>query len=251
MPTSKSPSENRLIHALPREERERLAPFLQPIALAAGHPITEPGEPIPAVYFMHDAVTSTIQEMSDGSSIETGLMGIEGMAGIQVWLRQRATPVRTFVQIPGTALRMKTEDFIREVRDRPSPLNDLLAKYVHAFLVLTSLTAACNRLHPIDMRLCRWLAMSYDRAQRREFPLRHDFLAQMLGVHRPTVSIAARMLQTAGLIKYRYGKLTIFDPQALAQGACECYTIMETEFDKIFDQPWRPKPEQEEKDTLT
>ena len=134
---------------------------------------------------------------------------------------------------------MSTEDFIREVRDRVSPLNDLIASYVHAFLVLTSMVAACNRLHSIDQRLCRWLGMTYNRARRTEFPIRHEFLAQMLGVHRPTLSTAASMLQRAGLISYKYCKLTILDPAGLAKGACECYTLMESQFDKIFDQPWR------------
>ena len=231
--------ENLLLAALPDPERERLAPFLHRVNLEAGQPITNPGEPIENLYFMYDAVTSTVQEMSDGSTIETGLMGIEGLAGVQVWLRQRTTPSTTFVQVPGMAHQISAEDFTREVRDRVSPLNDLIASYVHAFLVLTSMTAACNRLHSVDQRLCRWLRMTYNRARRTEFPLRHEFLAQMLGVHRPTISTAASMLQKAGLISYRYGKLTILDPEGLARGACECYGIMEEQFDKIFQQRWR------------
>jgi CRP-like cAMP-binding protein len=205
------------------------------VSLDVGFPITIPGEPIPAVFFPYDVVTSTVQEMSDGSTIETGLMGLEGLAGVQLWLRQRSTIASTYVQVPGKALRMTADDFVREIRDRPSPLNDLIAGYVHAFLVLTSLTAACNRLHPVDERLCRWLRMTYNRAQRREFPLRHEFLAQMLGVHRPTLSTAASMLQRAGLISYHYGNLTIKDPEGLAEGACECYDLMEAEFEKIFE----------------
>jgi hypothetical protein len=231
--------ENLLLSALPTAERERLDPFLRRVYLDIGHPITSPDEPIEELYFPYDAVTSTVQEMSDGSTIETGLMGIEGLAGVQVWLRQRTTAATTFVQVPGHAHRISTEDFIREVRDRVSPLNHLIASYVHAFLVLTSMTAACNRLHSIDQRLCRWLRMTYNRARRTDFPIRHEFLAQMLGVHRPTVSTAASMLQRAGLISYKYGKLTILDPDGLARGACECYTLMEAQFDKIFQQPWR------------
>jgi Crp-like helix-turn-helix protein len=233
------PSENLLLAALPREERERLDPFLHPVNLNLGDMITLPERPIDNLFFMHDAVTSTVQEMSDGSTIETGLMGMEGVAGVQVWLRQRTTTAKTFVQVPGSGYRMSTEDFIREVRDRTSPLNDLIACYVHAFLVLTSMTAACNRLHSVDQRLCRWLRMTYNRAKRTEFPMRHEFLAQMLGVHRPTLSTAANILQKAGLISYRYGKLAITDPDGLAAGACECYEIMEAQFDKVFDQPWR------------
>ncbi|MBA3915183.1 MAG: winged helix-turn-helix domain-containing protein, partial [Acidobacteriales bacterium] len=128
-----------------------------------------------------------------------------------------------------------TDDFVREIKNKPSPLNPLIARYVHAFLVLTSLTAACNRLHAIDERLCRWLSMSYNRARRREFPLQQEFMAHMLGVHRPTVSIAAKTLQKAGLIDYRYGKLSILDPEGLAQGACECFPIMEAQFQKVFE----------------
>jgi hypothetical protein len=110
------------------------------------------------------------------------------------------------------------------VRDRASPLSDLIAAYVHAFLILTSLTATCNRLHSIDERLRRSLRMTYNRARRTEFSIRHEFLAQMLGVHRPTVSTAAGMLQEAGLISYRYGKLSILNPQGLADGALSATT---------------------------
>lgn len=233
------PTENLLLHALPRAERERLDPFLEPVQLVSGQPITDPDVPIENLYFPYDAVTSTVQEMSDGSTIETGLMGIEGLAGVQVWLRQRSTLATTFVQVPGTAHRISTADFIREIRDRPSPLNDLIAAYVHAFLVLTSLTAACNRLHTVDQRMCRWLLMTYNRAARTEFPIRHEFLANMLGVHRPTVSTAANMLQKAGLITYRYGRMKILNPEGLSNGACECYSLMEAQFDKIFEQSWR------------
>ena len=234
--------ENLLLEALPQAERERLDPFLTRVEMQVGQPITEPGEPIPYLYFPYDAVTSTTQEMADGSMIETGLMGIEGLSGVQVWLGQRTTAATTFVQVPGWGHRIKAEDFIREVRDKPSsPLNDLVRSYVHAFLVLTSMTAACNRLHSIDQRLCRWLRMTYNRARRTEYPLRHEFLSQMLGVQRPTLSTAASMLQRAGLINYRYGKLTITNPDGLVAGACECYAMMEVQFDNIFDQPWREK----------
>ena len=243
---NKRPPENLLLAALPDEERDRLDPFLERITMEAGQPITEPEEPIRNLFFPYDAVTSTVQEMSDGTTIETGLMGIEGLAGVQVWLRQRTTGATTFVQVPGTAHRISTEDFIREIRDRPSPLNDLIAGYVHAFLMLTSITAACNRLHPIDQRFCRWLRMTYDRARRTDFPLRHEFLAQMLGVARPTLSPAASMLQKAGLINYRYGKLKLLDPDGLVAGACECYHIMNAQFDKIFDQPWRQRARNQE-----
>jgi CRP-like cAMP-binding protein len=240
MSQSKQEPDNLLLAALSPEERNRLDPFLRRVELSNGEDITIPGEPIENLYFPIDAVSSTVHEMSDGSTVETGLMGVEGLVGVQVWLREHATPAHTFIQVPGTALKISTENFIREVRDRPSsPLNDLIARYVHAFLVLTSLVAACNRLHPVNERLCRWLSMVHNRVRRSEFPLRQEFLAQMLGVHRPTVSTAAHMLQEAGLIQYHYGKMAIINPNGLEEGACECYQLMESEFDKIFAQPWR------------
>jgi Mn-dependent DtxR family transcriptional regulator len=110
---------------------------------------------------------------------------------------------------------------------------------VHAFLVMVSQTAACNRLHTVDMRLCRWLKMASDRLQRSEFPMRQEFLAMMLGVHRPSVSIAANTLQKAGLITYSRGRLQIADLEGLAEGACECYELVERQFDPIFGRPWR------------
>lgn len=235
MPSSR---DNLLLSTLPIAERQRLDPFLHRVGLDAGHPITNPDEPIENLYFPIDAVTSTVQDLTDGSSVETGLMGLEGLAGVQVWLGQRTTAATTFVQIPGNAYRIDTDDFIREIREKPSPLNRLIGGYVHAFLVMTSFTAACNRLHPIEQRLCRWLRMTYNRANRTEFPLRQEFLANMLGVHRPTVSIAAGMLQKAGIITYKHGTLNIKTPEGLIDGACECYTLMEREFDKIFDHDW-------------
>jgi hypothetical protein len=168
-------------------------------------------------------------------------MGLEGMVGIQLWLRVPTTPSKTLIQVPGTAYRMRSEDFIEQVVKKPnSPLNDLVARYVHGFLVFTSQTAACNRVHSIDERLCRWLRMVYNRVpERREMPLRQEFLAEMLGVRRPTVSTAASILQKAGYIEYSRGRLTILDPDGLAEGACECYELMEAQFDRMFNEPWR------------
>jgi CRP-like cAMP-binding protein len=135
---------------------------------------------------------------------------------------------------------MKATDFIREVRDKTgSPLNALLARYTNAFLNMTSIAAACNRLHALDQRLCRWLKLAHNRARRDEFPLRQQFMAQMLGVQRPTVSTTAHMLQQAGLISYTRGLMRILDPEGLTDGACECYEIMEREFDGVFERPWR------------
>jgi hypothetical protein len=155
------------------------------------------------------------------------------MVGIQLWLHERQTPSKTLVQVSGSAQRMDAEDFIREVMETDSPLNGFVARYTHAFLVMTSQVAACNRLHEIGPRLCRWLKMIHNRVDRDEFELRQEFIAQMLGVHRPSVSIAAKLLQQAGLIDYSRGQMRILDPEGLEKGACECYSLIEGQIARL------------------
>lgn len=227
--------ENLLLAYLPDEERARLAPYLHEVVLDFQQVLIEPNKQITDMYFPYDAITSTIQEMNDGDSVETGLMGVEGFVGVQLWLHSPTTPTRTLVQVAGRAHHMRASDFIRHVRDTDSPLNELCAKYSHAFLVMTSQTAACNRLHPINERLCRWLKLVHNRLRRDEFALRQEFVAQMLGVHRPTVSTAAGMLQQAGLISYSRGQMRILDEEGLRNGSCECLSVIETQFAQIFD----------------
>jgi CRP-like cAMP-binding protein len=227
--------ENLLLAYLPDAERKRLAPYLHEEYLEFQQILIEPNEEITDIYFPYDAITSTVQEMSDGNSIETGLMGVEGFIGVQLWLHAATTPTRTLIQVAGKAHHMRASDFIRHVRDTDSPLNELCAKYAHAFLVMTSQTAACNRLHPVNERLCRWLKLVHNRIRRAEFSLRQEFVAQMLGVHRPTVSTAASMLRQAGLISYSRGQMRILDPDGLRNGSCECLELIEKQFEKVFE----------------
>lgn len=231
--------ENLLLATLPDAERERLSPYLRKVVLEFQQVLIEPNQEITDIYFPYDAITSTVQYMGNGDSVETGLMGLEGFVGVQLWLHALTTPTRTLVQVAGYAHHMRAADFIQHVRDTDSPLNYLCAKYSHAFLVMTSQTAACNRLHPINERLCRWLKLVHNRLRRDEFPLRQEFVAQMLGVHRPTVSTAANMLQQAGLITYSRGQMRILNAEGLKNGSCECLEIIEKQFDKVFEQPLR------------
>ena len=228
--------ENLLLAYLPDDERERLAPYLRPQVLDFQQVLIESNTPIDTIYFPYDAITSTIQEMKDGDAVETGLMGIEGFVGVQLWLHAETTPTRTLVQVPGRAHVMSAADFLRHVRDTESPLNLLCAKYAHAFLAMTSQIAACNRLHPINERLCRWLKLVHNRVRRDEFPIRQEFIALMLGVHRPTVSTAANMLQQAGLISYSRGQMRVLDAKGLHEGSCECEDGMEAQFARIFEE---------------
>lgn len=231
--------DNLLLASLPENERRRLQAFLEPVELEVGKHLIEAEQPIRYMYFPIDIVTSTLQDLRDGSSVEIGLMGLEGLVGIQFWLQQETTNSRTIVQVAGTALRMNSSLFKREVMDKSSPLNKLVAAYVHAFLAMTGQTAACNRMHEVNTRLARWLSLVYDRVLSHEFAMRQEFLAMMLGVHRPAVTIAANALQNAGLISYRRGHITIKDPVALRESACECYSIIEAQFDKMFGRGWR------------
>ena len=236
-------STNLLLNELPAKEQERLAPFLHPVDLAVEQVLIEAEKPITDVYFIDSAVTSAVQEMTDGS-IETALIGLEGLAGFQLWLGAETTPAKIVVQVEGRARRMSARDFKRQVINTPSELNRLIALYAHAFLSMTSITAACNRLHTVDERLCRWLKATHTRVQRDEFYLRQRFIAQMLGVHRPTVSHAAQELQEAGIIKYSRGHLRILDADRLAAGACECRDMIAAQIDKIFNRDWREVAEE-------
>jgi CRP-like cAMP-binding protein len=231
--------DNLLLAALPAHERKRLQPFLQHTDMGLGEELIRANETIRNVFFPINMISSTLQELSDGSSIEVGLMGVEGMIGIQFWLKQRTTPSRTIVQVAGTSYRMSAETFKKEVMDKDSPLNSLIASYTHAFLNMTAQTSACNRLHEVETRLARWLSLIYDRRLERDFQLRQEFLAQMLGVHRPSVTIAANSLQKAGLISYTRGNMHIEDPIALRDSACECYGIIEAQFDRMLGKGWR------------
>lgn len=233
-------NENLLLASLPQSERERLDPFLRRTQLELFEVLIEPNQPITHVVFPYDAVTSILQELPDGSSIETGLGGVEGIIGIPFWLGMDSTPTETLVQIAGWGHVMSTGDFKREVMGKTdSKLNLMIGRYVHAFLSMTSQVAACNRLHTLDQRLCRWLKLVHNRVRRDSFRMRQEFMAHMLGVQRPSVSIAANMLQKAGLIRYSRGQMSVLDPSGLEQGSCECLEMIEKQFDRVFDRPWR------------
>jgi Crp-like helix-turn-helix domain len=228
-----------LLEAVPEEERRRLEPFLETVTVDLKDVMVEAGEPIRYVYFPNGAVASSVYTMRDGSTVETTITGLEGIIGVHVWLRQSVAVTRTFVQVPGECVRMRSDVFLAKVVDAKSPLNDLIGEYVSAYLSLTTITAACNRIHLVEERLCRWLKMVHNRVEGNSFPVRHEFLAYMLGVHRPSVSIAAAMLRKAGLIRYEYGRLTVLDSKGLEGAACECYSAMEMEFERRFGRQLR------------
>ncbi|MGC1782369.1 MAG: Crp/Fnr family transcriptional regulator [Acidobacteriaceae bacterium] len=227
---------NSILDSLPLAERARLQPFLSLVHLKINDPLIEPDQPIESVYFPLDAVAS-IQAIYAGAT-ETGMIGYEGCVGVSVWLHQQTTPTRIFVQGAGSAFRMSADVFRREIRRTASPLNDLMAQYTHSLLMMTSYTAVCHDVHPLQARLCRWLKMMQNRIRKQEFVMKQEFLAYMLGVSRPTVSLVANSLQRLGWIHYRRGLLTVLQPEALEKGACDCLHLIES----LFQPKRRPTP---------
>jgi hypothetical protein len=222
--------ENSILAALPRSELARLEPFLERVHLAIEETLIEPDQPIAFVYFPINCVAS-IQAIRIGMT-EAGLIGYEGCVGVPVWLRQQTTPIRTFIQAAGDAWRMPAGVFRKKVALTSSPMNGLMANYTHSLLVMTSYTAVCNEAHPLEARLCRWLKMMHNRVRENEFVMRQEFLSYMLGVSRPTISIAAARLQRRGWIRYHRARMHILNPEEIERCACACLGLIESTFQR-------------------
>lgn len=225
--------QNRLLGCLPREELQHLRPHLEAVFLNLGQSIVLPHEPIPWIYFPLSCLLSMVTVMEDGSSVESGAIGREGMAGIPVLLGAETTPMQTLTQIPGEAVRIKAE-ILKAAFQKSSDLQKTLYRYIHMVTVVGSQTAACNRLHSIEARLCRWLLTSSDGIDSVDLPLTQEFLATMLGSRRASVSEAASRLQAAGLIRYQRGRIQILDRKRLEASVCECYQVVTAEFTRLF-----------------
>jgi CRP-like cAMP-binding protein len=224
---------NRLLASLPSQELTALLPHLEQVSLSHGQPIILPYEPIPFVYFPLNSLLSLVTVLEDGSTVEAGSIGREGMAGLPILLEAGTTPMQTLTQIPGQAVRVKAE-IIKQAFDAGGALRHILHRYIHTTIVLGSQTAACNRFHRVEARLCRWLLMSSDGIGKEDLFLTHDFLATMLGVRRAGVSEAASQLQSQGLIHYQRGRIQIVDRKGLETSACECYEAVKAEYVRLF-----------------
>jgi len=221
---------NRILSALPDEALRRLLPELTTVSLDVGQVLYEPGEPIDHVYFPINAVISVISVLRDGSTVEVATVGNEGMAGIAAFLGAASTPHRSLSQVSGTAARLPVPA-LRDLTGGTGPLDDRLRHYTQALLNQVAQTAACNRMHSIEERCARWLLMMHDRVQVDRFYLTQHFLAQMLGVRRATVTVAAGRLQQLRLIRYSRGKIVILDRAGLERTSCECYAVVRGQFD--------------------
>ena len=226
-------AQNLLIAALPDDERARLDPLLEPLTLNFKDQLYEVGDPIDYVYFPTRGVASQVALLDGETAIEVTTIGREGMVGLSAFLGATTSPDRVFCQVPGRAHRLSTTDLRRHLAVG-GPLHEILNRYTQATLVQLARSVACNRLHTVEERMSRWLLLTRDRADEDTFPLTHEFLAQMLGVRRATVTLSAGMLQNAGLIRYTRGQVTIADRQALERTSCDCYEAIRCEFARLL-----------------
>jgi CRP-like cAMP-binding protein len=223
--TDFSQSKNCILSKLDNDKHERLRSRLQPLDLELKQVIYEPDQPIRFAYFPEQGMISVVSTMQDGSSIEIGTIGREGMAGAVLLLETDSVPYQHFVQLPGYGYRVEATVLLEEV-DRNADLRKLILRYQTAFLTQSMQGLACNGLHSIQKRCCRWLLMARDRADSDDLRLTHEFLALMLGVRRASVSDVLRPLQEQGLVRSNHGTISILDRQALEAGACECYAVI-------------------------
>jgi CRP-like cAMP-binding protein len=225
--------ENRILARLTEDEHERLRPRLEEVELKLGEVLTEPDEPIRYVYFPHRSALSVISIMEDGSEVEIGVIGNEGMSGLPIVLGTDSAPLQTIVQVANGASRIASNVFREEIV-RGGQLYELMLRYAQAFFIQTAQTAACNRLHKLDERLARWLLMCQDRAMSCTLELTHEFLSIMLGVRRAGVSIAIGKLQADGILNGARGRVQIKDRQGLEAASCECYQVVRKEYQRLL-----------------
>ena len=224
---------NRLLAALPADVYDQVWAAMTPVELRHAQVLYEMGEPITHVYFPLTALVSLMIVLEDGKQVEMAAVGREGLAGLPVALGSDTDGHVAMVQIPGAALRLDTERFRAVLRVAPE-LRDILGRYALVLLTQSGQAAACNGLHALAERGARWLLEAHDRVGSDRFRLTQDFLAAMLGVRRPSVTLAAGMLQQAGLITYHRGEVTILDRPGLEAASCECYASIRRETDRLL-----------------
>jgi CRP-like cAMP-binding protein len=227
------PGRNRLLDLLSETERERLVPAMQRIAGKLGDIVFRRGEPLAHVDFPLTGVISLIVIMEDGGVVEAGTVGNEGFAGLPLLLGAESSPAQAFYQVPGEALRMPADVFTDEL-ERGGRFREVMQRYAQSFVNQVAQGAACNRMHPVDQRLSKWILMSQDRVGADEILLTQEVLSQMLGVRRASVTVAAGMLQKAGFIRYSRGVIKVLDRAALEASSCECYHVVRAELDRLL-----------------
>jgi CRP-like cAMP-binding protein len=222
-----------LLQAFPAEALTRLTPRLEQLDLRHRLVLIEPGSTTEYVYFPDSGLVSLLMIMDDGQMAEVGAVGIEGMVGIPAALGMRGSPFQAMVQVPGSGRRLLLHVLQREVEQVPA-LKDMMLRYMHHRLTQVAQTAACNRLHSLSERCSRWLLTAHDSTQTPSFRLTQEFLALMMGVHRPSLTLTIAELRRQGLIDFRRGIITIKDRRALEQGSCGCYETLKRDAELVY-----------------
>ena len=226
-------SRNKLLASLPPADYRRLLSVLDPISLPFQHVLLKPAETAQTIYFPGDGVCSITQVMRNGRTVEVATVGNEGFIGINALFGGERVLGGALVKVPdGAALMMSARAFQREM-NRRGPFSKLINRYAQGFVAFLMQSVACNALHSVDQRCARWLLTTRDRVRRNEFLLTQEFLAVMLGVRRPSVTLALGALQRAGLIDYGHKRMLILDRAGLEAVSCECYAVVKRHFDRL------------------
>jgi CRP-like cAMP-binding protein len=230
---------NRLLAALPQEERQRWAPHLESVEMPFGKVLTESGTKPGFVYFPTTAIVSLQYITAEGSSAELAVVGNEGIVGVSLFMGGGSTLSRALVRGAGRAFRFPAAVMMGEF-ERSAVTRHLLLRYTQALITQMAQTAVCNRHHSVDQQLCRWLLLSLDRSQGSEIPVTQEFIGDMLGVRREGITAAAGQLQKDGLIRYSRGRIRILDRLGLECRVCECYSAVVNEYSRLLRDPPAP-----------
>jgi CRP-like cAMP-binding protein len=226
-------SPNKLLAALPAEEYRRLFPHLKTVSLEFKQTLQKADEDVRTIYFPGSGMCSVVSVMHDGRMVEVATVGNEGMVGITAFFGDERPFGGAMVQVPEVKAQIMSAAVFRREVERRGPFRDIIGRYCQAFLAMIMQSSACNSLHAVEQRCARWLLMTHDRVGQNEFALTQEFLAVMLGVRRPSVTIVARTLQKAGLIDYGHRRIVILNRKALEAASCECYGVVKAHFDRL------------------
>ncbi len=230
---SAKPKDNHLLAALPADDWLRWQSLLEPVHMPLGQVLYEAGATLEHVYFPANAIVSLLYELENGSSAEIAVVGNEGLVGISLFMGGGSTPSRAVVQSAGDGFRLNAET-LKDEFARCGPVMHLLLRYTQALITQMAQTAVCNRHHSLDQQLCRWLLLSLDRLKGNELVMTQELIANMLGVRREGVTEGALALQSAGLIRYARGRITVLDRPGLERRTCECYAVVKKEYDRLL-----------------
>ncbi len=220
--------------SFPLPAQQRLQPYLRQVELGAGKAVFHADEPFPFVYFPETAVISVLSSLDSGNTLQVAVIGRTGMTGASLFSATGTMPCDGTVQIPGSALRLKSSVLADELRQSEA-LRNVLDRYMHVLMAQAIRAAACNNFHSLKSRCARWLLMLHDLVDADTFPLTQDILATMLGVLRPSVTMVARTLQRQGMIAYRHGHMKVLDRRRLESASCSCYTLMRQDEQRLFE----------------